>query len=223
MHVEYCECGCLVYCRDGGLYARAFDVATTSLSGDEITIASRVSSNGITGNAHFDVSDNGTIVFLEGRRIEEGSLAIMGSDGLVKERLENFPSGSFGRFELSPDDRCLALGIVAERDDIWICDLLEKTIRKVSSEGSNHLPLWTPDGKEIYFGSRINGRTGVYKMSAFGSDKEKLAEFDDWVGIPGRNYAPYGTEGEFIAVQPIEPDAPIPTIRVIQNALTPSR
>lgn len=352
MHVEYCECGYLVYCRDGGLYARAFDVATTALSGDEITIASRVASNGITGNAHFDVSDNGTIVFLEGRRIEEGYLAVMGPDGQMKERLDNFPSGSFGRFELSPDERYLALGIVAERDDIWIYDLLEKTIRKVTSEGSNHLPLWTPDGKEIYFGSRVNDRTGLYKMSAFGSDKEKLAEFDDWyvrvafgsssdimllernngiadasgvtdlesmsvenesvnwgpvispddkwvafvsdrtgryeifvapmpldvenarqvsidggvfptwsrdgkkifyvydnkffevnlgddiagslpapeelfeqdwVGIPGRNYAPYGTEGEFIAVQPIEPDVPIPTLKVIQNALTTSK
>tara|TARA_B100000029_G_scaffold26921_1_gene26436 strand:+ start:131 stop:658 length:528 start_codon:yes stop_codon:yes gene_type:complete len=109
-----------------------------------------------------------------------GYLAIMGSDGQVKEKLENFPSGSFGRFELSPDERYRVLGIVAERDDIWIYDLLEKTIRKVTSEGSNHLPLWTPDGKEIYFGSRVNGRTGLYKMSAFGSDKEKLAEFDDW-------------------------------------------
>ncbi|MBA63257.1 MAG: hypothetical protein CMJ76_12940 [Planctomycetaceae bacterium] len=350
MHVEYCELGYLVYCRDGGLYARSFDVKTTTLSGNELAITSKVASNGITGNAHFDVSNNGTILFLEGRRIEQGYLSVMGPDGKVKRRLENFPAGSFGRFELSPNERYLALEIASESDDIWIYDLFEKTIRKVTNQGNNHLPLWTPDGKAIYFGSRVGERTGLYKMGAFGGNKEKLAEFDDWyirvafgsstdimllernngiadasgvpdlenltvenkhvnwgpvispddkwvafvsdrtgryeifvapmpldvqnarqvsidggffptwsrdggkifyiydnkfyqvnidnktsdalaapeelfehdwVGIPGRNYAPYGTDGDFIAVEPIEPDLPVERLKIIQNALLP--
>ncbi len=95
--------------------------------------------------------------------------------------------------------------------------------RQVSIDGG-FFPTWSRDGKKIFF---------VYDNKFFeanlGDDiagslpaPEELFEHG-WVGIPGRNYAPYGTEGEFIAVQPIKPDVPIPTIKVIQNALTTSK
>lgn len=348
MRVRYCESGYLVYSRDGGLFARAFDLATTTLSGNEIMITSRVVSNGYSGSAHFDVAENGTIMFLEGQRMDEGYLAIVGSDGEVKERLENFPSGRFGRFELSPDERYLALARVAERDDIWIYDMLEKTIRKVTTEGFNYFPFWSPDGEEIYYGATMNNASGLYKMSVMGSQREKLfnvkgwyvkvaigssketmllesefaitdvsgrtdmeglkfenesvnwgpmispddqwvlfvsdrtgryeiyvaplpfvaenarqVSFDgghhptwshdgkkiyyhyinkffevnvgediaeslpaptelfehEWVVVPGGNYKPFGTEGEFIAIEPVEANVPITTLKVIQNAL----
>ena len=149
MHVEYCEQGYLVFCRGGGLYAIGFDVEKTQLLGNEITLASRVASNGYLGNAHFDVADDGTIVFLEGPCIDQGYFAIMGADGQMKSRLENCPEGAFNRFELSPDQRYLAITVIAEKDDIWIYDIQEKTARKVTKDGWNHSPSWTPDGQTM--------------------------------------------------------------------------
>ena len=180
MHVKYCELGYLVYSRGGGLYAKAFDVESTSLAGDEILLASRVAGNGHFSNAHYGISNDGTIVFVEGPRIEQGYFAIMGSDGEVKEKLENFPAGGFVRFDLSPDERYLAVPVVAQRDDIWIYDLHEKTIRKLTNEGANRDPTWTPDGKEIYYRSKEADKTCLYKMSAFGGKRQKIGEFDSW-------------------------------------------
>jgi serine/threonine protein kinase/Tol biopolymer transport system component len=180
MHVEYCDLGYLVYCRGGALFAKPFDIASDSLLGDEIPIASRVASNAYLGNAHFDVSDSGTVIFLNGRQLEQGFLAIMDSEGKLKKPLENCPTAGFGRFVLSPDERYLAFTIVAESDDVWIYDLAEKTLRKVTNEGANIEPTWAPDGQAIYYASKKDGQTNLYKMSMFGGEREKLAGFDEW-------------------------------------------
>ena len=133
-----------MYCRGGALFAKPFDIASDSLLGDEIPIASRVASNAYLGNAHFDVSDSGTVIFLNGRQLEQGFLAIMDSEGKVKPPLENCPTAGFGRFVLSPDERYLAFTMVAESDDVWIYDLVEKTLRTVSY---THLTL--PTNREV--------------------------------------------------------------------------
>ncbi|MEE3368979.1 MAG: protein kinase [Planctomycetota bacterium] len=184
MHVEYCEQGYLVYCRGGGLYARGFDVEKTALVGNEFALASRVASNGYLGNAHFDVADDGTIVFLEGPCIDQGYFAIMGPDGQMKSKLENCPEGAFNRFELSPDQRYLAITVVAESDDIWIYDIQEKTARKVTREGWNHSPSWTPDGQTMYYSSNRDGVTELYKMSFTGANKQRVSDPLEWrIGV----------------------------------------
>ncbi len=179
-HVRYCELGYLVYCHSGALYAKSFDVANTALGDEEILLSRNIAINGNFGNAQFEVSNTGTIVFVYGPRIEQGYLAIMDSDGQLKERLENFPISAFSRFALSPDERFLAVTIASDSDDIWVYDILEKTRRKLTSQGANRDPVWTPDGKEIYYRSSEQNRLGLYKVSAFGGQRRKIAGFDSW-------------------------------------------
>ena len=177
-HVQYCDLGYLVYCHSGALYARTFDVANNVVGDEEILLSRSVAINENFGNAQFEVSSNGTIVFIQGPRIDQGYLAIMDSNGQLKERLENLPVGAFTRFALSPDERFLAVGIVSDRDDIWIYDMQEKTLRQLTREGANRDPAWTPDGKEIYYRSSEGNSFGLYKIPAFGGERTRIAEFE---------------------------------------------
>lgn len=178
--VRYCELGYLLYCHSGALYARTFDAENTILGDEEILLSRRVAINGNFGNAQYEVSNNGTVVFADGPRIEQGNLAIMDAKGQLKERFENLPTAAFSRFALSADERFLAVTMASDRDDIWIYDIREKTLRKLTNEGANRDPVWTPDGKEIYYRSSDQESLGLYKISVFGGEREKLAGFDSW-------------------------------------------
>jgi Tol biopolymer transport system component len=55
--------------------------------------------------------------------------------------------------------------------DVWILEIERRARSRLLSEGSNILPTWTPDGKEIVFGSEKvdTNVVAVYRTSADGS------------------------------------------------------
>jgi Tol biopolymer transport system component len=69
----------------------------------------------------------------------------------------------------------VALSIVtAGNRDIWIWDLVHKTLTRLTFEGSNQNPLWTPDGKRIAFYSHRQPEYSIYRKAADGAGKDEL-------------------------------------------------
>jgi serine/threonine protein kinase len=54
---------------------------------------------------------------------------------------------------ISPDGKKVAMNVVTgENSDIWVWDLLRKTLTRLTFEGTSHVnPVWTSDGKRIAF------------------------------------------------------------------------
>jgi serine/threonine-protein kinase len=70
--------------------------------------------------------------------------------------------------------------------DIWIWDLVRKTMTRLTFEKNNNNSLWTPDGKRIVYLSMREGGSGVYWKAADGTgEDEKLASASDRVLCPG--------------------------------------
>jgi serine/threonine-protein kinase len=82
-------------------------------------------------------------------------------------------AGGYEWPRLSPDGKRVAVtDRTAEgKIDIWILDIERRARNRLMSEGSNILPTWTTDGREIAFGSsKINNNVvGVYRKPADGS------------------------------------------------------
>ncbi len=73
---------------------------------------------------------------------------------------------------LSPDGRRLAISIrdVKNVDHLWLHELDRRTWARLTFEGDNEKPIWTPDGKRIIFmSSRADALAQVFSMSADGS------------------------------------------------------
>ena len=67
---------------------------------------------------------------------------------------------------LSPDGKQLALGA---GDDIWLYDIERQTSSRLTEEGANSYPGWTPDGTAVTLGSDRSGTFDLYQKAGDGS------------------------------------------------------
>ena len=70
---------------------------------------------------------------------------------------------------LSPNGAQIALDIGAANDDIWVYDVDRGISSRLTSEGENFAPEWTPDGQRVLFTSNRSGLFNVFWTSADGS------------------------------------------------------
>jgi serine/threonine-protein kinase len=86
------------------------------------------------------------------------------------------PSGN-GGIRLSPDGRRVALAvIVSGSQDIWIKDLDAGPFAKLTFEGTNVRPEWSPDGRYVYYhrqGSTV-GDGDVWRRRSDGTGEAEL-------------------------------------------------
>src|SRR3974390_1644016 len=78
---------------------------------------------------------------------------------------------------LSPGGTHLAVAIVdvgIGTENIWIFDLQRGTKPRLTfGAGVQSLPVWTPDGKTVFYGSNAQGPTHIYAKSADGTGEER--------------------------------------------------
>jgi Tol biopolymer transport system component len=72
---------------------------------------------------------------------------------------------------LSPDRKQIAVGIEGETTfDIWTYDIERETSTRLTFEGDNNWPVWSPDGKRVAFSSvRNDSLMSAYAKAADGS------------------------------------------------------
>jgi serine/threonine-protein kinase len=69
----------------------------------------------------------------------------------------------------------VANGIVArDAEDIWTYDVVRRTPLRLTFEGKNSFPIWSPDGRWITFDGVRNGKTALYRVAADASGKPEL-------------------------------------------------
>jgi len=93
---------------------------------------------------------------------------------------------------LSPDGSKLALQLNGETtSDIWIYDLTRDTLTRLTFEGNNLIPVWTPDSKRVAYRSNKNGQSNLYWKLADGSGGEERLTSGEATDNPG-SFSPDG-------------------------------
>ena len=83
------------------------------------------------------------------------------------------PPRHYIRPRLSPDGRRIAGGIVGDELDVWVYDLPGQTLTRLTFEGNNQFPIWTPDGSRITFRATRGGLRNIWWKPADGSGPEE--------------------------------------------------
>ena len=109
-----------------------------------------------------------------------------------------------GRLRISPDGRQLAATVFdpsTRTSDVWLYNLARGVrTRLTSGPASSSDPVWSPDGRQIIFGSDRKHQGDLYRKAAGGGGEEPVIEeegqriADDW-----------SPDGRFLAIELREP------------------
>jgi eukaryotic-like serine/threonine-protein kinase len=192
--------GYLLFMRDQTLMAQPFDPGRLELSGEPTPIAEHVAINGGTGRPLFAASDTGSLVYQSGEMTGGWDLLWLARDGKR--------TGSLGQVDryftpaLSPDGTRLAVTIfngLGGTGDIWIFDLKRGTNTRLTfGPAFQQAPVWTPDGKTIFYSSTAKGPPHIYAKAADGSGSERtVSEGNDLVEFPSS----FSPDGRYLAYE----------------------
>ncbi len=177
----------------------------------------------------FDISAAGALFYVPSGESSSSLLVWVDRKGVVTPAVEDRPR--FTRPRLSPDGRRVAVEVFGSESglDIWVYDLERGTRTRVTTElGLEQDPIWTPDGKNLIYGTG----GAIYARSADGSGEAetlvsgKLAQEAHSWSPDGRALAYYvhaEVESRDIWILPMEGDrTPVPYLTTPFNERSPS-
>jgi serine/threonine-protein kinase len=169
---HYLATGHIVYVVQNSLFAYPFDLAKGVPLGSPVPLVEGISVGGVP---QYAISASGTLVYATtASNSPERTLGIASIDGVTTLVLD---PGLYSSPRVSPDGTRLVVQtspagppIIAPAATLWVYDLNGKTaIRRLTQQGKNFHPIWTPDSKRITFASDRDGPMSIYWQSADGS------------------------------------------------------
>jgi Tol biopolymer transport system component len=188
--------GYLLFMRDRTLLAQPFDVGKLALQGNPAPIAEEVAAAGGVSRVAFWTSDAGVLAY-------RTSGVSGGSNSLTWVDRQGKPSGTigtpqgYGELALSPDGSRVA---VFRRDsigeDLWMIELARGSSTRVTTDpGNESYPVWSPDGKQIAYGSNHESTAfDLYRKPAGASGEQELLLKDELYKRP----SDWSRDGRFL-------------------------
>jgi len=193
---HYLKSGHLIFYNGGSLLAATFDAGRRELTGTPIPVIDRVIAEAPSFAAHFDVSGNGTLVYVPGLTEVDSRLVMIRRGGGTT--VLPFPPALFGTFQLSPDGQRLVILSRVVGTDVWIYDLKQGSRTRLTTDGTSGFPIWSPDGMWVVYQHGTGKEQQLVRERADGSGKEVLEE-----GSKSNPYS-FTSEGRFLAVSAID-------------------
>jgi len=158
--------GRLLYLRDRTLFARPFDAKSLELSGDEQEVVDDVMVIEGAARGVFSATDD-VLVFQQGEEHTLGELVWLDRSGATVGRVGDV--ASYFSLAVSPDGLKVAVPVsnmVIGTNDIWICDVQRDLRSRVTfDDGEDLSPVWSSDGRQVYFVSNRSGELEVYRLT----------------------------------------------------------
>ncbi len=192
--------GHIVFARSGSLWAVPFDADRLELTGEPVPVVEGVQVDPRIGFAQFALAADGSLVYVPGSEDAEKKLVWVGHGG--SEQTLAAPPRSYANPRLSPDGRLLALDIAEGSRDVWVYDISRETLTRLTFEGQNQWPTWTPDGNHVTFSSARGGTLNLFWKPADGSGAVEQLTTSEY---PHVSYAwsPDGKVLAFVEANPI--------------------
>ena len=167
--------GHLLWVRDGTLMAQRLDATRSRLVGHSTAIAHDVAVRPFS-LGHFTASDDAIVFLTRDAATAAVHMTMFDRGGATVAHLGDV--GEYSSPRVSPDGNRVA---VARRDpqtgtrDIWIHDLTGKPpLRLTFDRHDDTAPVWSADGRTIFFTSDRRGERDLYRKDAGAQQPERL-------------------------------------------------
>jgi eukaryotic-like serine/threonine-protein kinase len=159
----------IIAAADRTLRAVGFDARRLQVIGSPVTVVDRVGI-GPYGGGNFAVSDVGSLVYSTEANAAVPPRTLAWVDRMGREEAIDLPVRAYTDVRLSPDGARVALGAWDEQNDIWIWDLVRRTLQRLTNDPDfNRVPVWTPDGARVASTADHGGLWNVYWQPSDGA------------------------------------------------------
>jgi serine/threonine-protein kinase len=205
---RYVPTGHLIFAKEGVLLAATFDLESFEL-GDPVVILKGVMTSGENGTANLSISQSGTLAYVP-QATQQRALVWVERSGFVRPITET--RRGFEDPRLSPDGQRLAVTIRENEIDIWVYEFSRDALVRMTFNGQNEVPVWTPDGSRLTFrsGSPIN----LFWQAADGSGVAEKLTTSDFVQTP----TSWSPDGSTLVYHERHPDATLADIWFVSRA-----
>ncbi|MHC4539905.1 MAG: protein kinase domain-containing protein [Planctomycetota bacterium] len=150
LYARYLPTGHLVYAQAGVIKAVPFNLATLKVTGSPVLVLEKVLSDSVYGSAQFAISNNGLLVYASGSDTAKTIPTWVDRQG--NEESLAMEAQNYGTPKVSPDGKKLAIVVNELQSYVYIYDIATGLGNRLTLEGNNRSPVWTPDGKRVTFG-----------------------------------------------------------------------
>jgi DNA-binding winged helix-turn-helix (wHTH) protein len=198
---RYVPDGRLLFARSGRLMQVAFDAAGAEVIGTPEVVLEDLLTHPFSGAGNFAVASNGTLVYAP-REAYAAQRAFYRMTETGAAELVDSDLGAYATPQLSPDGARLAATILDERLQIWLYDLERGGVERMTREGHNFWPVWTPDGERVAFTSNREGSFNLFWKAPRGDAPAERLTRGENLQFPSS----WSPDGAWLAYSEFHPD-----------------
>lgn len=195
----------LVFVNEHQLIAQPFDVSSLALAGEKTVVAPEVRYRHWRDRG-FSISSNGVLLYQAGATADRHFTWYDRQGNILKTIA---PPNDFAGFDLSPDERYLALWSdddpATPSTTIWLMNLARdgavSRFSELGISGAEFLPVWSPDGQELVFSRGDERRMRLLRQSVHGGPVRTVLDTDG-----PKFVTDWSPDGRFLAFSTQWPD-----------------
>ncbi|PYV69923.1 MAG: hypothetical protein DMG97_20590 [Acidobacteria bacterium] len=200
-NARYLPTGHLVYAHGQTLMAAPFNAERLELTGAAVPILDGVMRANHGGpSSQWGFSGAGSLVYVPGGISYDSELVWVDRTGAGRPL--KLPPGDFDSPRISPDGNRLAVTVFGDKPDIWIYDVLRETLTRLTFDGYNSHPVWTPDGTRVTFSSYRDGSSHLLSKPVDGSGAEEQVGSREIATLFPQSWSPDGRVLTLSGLQP---------------------
>ena len=200
--------GYLLFGREGGLMAQAFDSDALRLSGEAAPIAARLGTvhgaNISYRRRNFTASANGLLVYDPHTDRQRSQMLWVDRHGNALQTLTHLDNVSVP--SLSPDESRIVVArkdLATNNNDLWLTNALgDNPVKFTFDPGSDLLGLWSPDGQRLVWTSTRNGSFDLYEKDVSSNGQDTLLLRSERPKFP----LDWSRDGRYLLYREIGPD-----------------
>ncbi len=194
----YAAPGYLIFSRNDALLAQRFDLGRRQVTGDPFSIGEPPARSAYSGAPGASVSANGVLAWQSAGK--QNTRLVWLDRGGRETGVVDLPADRWGLFNLSPDGRyaCINKEEGSGTLDLWIVDLARGVANRLTmGTGTNYVGAWSPDGKQVLYGSNRGGPRDIYRRAADGTGADEVFYQS---GLPFKDASSWSPDGKWVVM-----------------------
>jgi len=168
---HYAPTGHLLYVRGGDLMAVPFDGDRLTTNGSPVVAVSKLQVTPQSLEARFDLSADGTLIYVPGDSSLERTLVWSDRNGTL--RPAPVPPRPYAHPVLLPNGQGMILEIEGTPHNLWRYDSISGAMMLLTHEGANHRAVLSPDGQVMAYSSDRTATRSLFRQATDGSGRSE--------------------------------------------------